>query len=216
MPSRSAPQAAGEVSSACGSATARCGRQADSRSPPHRSGRERPPRARPRRWRPRRPFRSPPYLRAARGRPPAPPGGRRPRARACARARPREPRDRVRPVWSQRWSWTLLSHWPPRWLFGRLRGMGARTHLRPGGPANGGGLWLDQALADRLPGELHPVAHPQLLEDVRAVTLDRLLTDHERLGDPLVAVALGHQLDDLVLARGQRILAQRQVLARAV
>jgi hypothetical protein len=40
-------------------------------------------------------------------------------------------------------------------------------------------LRLDQPVADRVAGELHAVAHLQLLEDVRAVSLDRLLADYQ-------------------------------------
>src|SRR4051812_46541415 len=36
---------------------------------------------------------------------------------------------------------------------------------------------LDEAAADRVTRELDPVAHPELLEDVRAVALDGLLAD---------------------------------------
>src|SRR5436190_24323030 len=50
---------------------------------------------------------------------------------------------------------------------------------------------LDEATADRVPGKVHPVAHAQLLEDVRAVPLDGLLADHKGLGNLLAGVTLG-------------------------
>src|SRR5690349_1654587 len=52
---------------------------------------------------------------------------------------------------------------------------------------------LDEAAADRVAGELHPVAHAELLEDVRAVALDRLLGDEQQLADLLVGVRLGDE-----------------------
>ncbi len=89
-------------------------------------------------------------------------------------------------------SWSSRA-WPPR-------------------PERGWSLRLDQAAPDRVAGELHPVAHAQLVEDVRPVPLDRLLADHERLGDLAAGVALRDELDDLGLARAERIA---HVLARA-
>src|ERR1700746_3595195 len=75
----------------------------------------------------------------------------------------------------------------------RLRSMGRCVYLR----ARVGGLrsGLDEAAPDRVPGRLDPVAHPELLEDVRAVTLDGLPADHERRGDLLAGVPLRDQLD---------------------
>ena len=72
-------------------------------------------------------------------------------------------------------------------------------------------LRLNQAAADRVAGELDTVVHAELAQDVRPVTLDRLLADHQRFGDLLTAIALGDQLDDLLLTGGQRILAQRLI-----
>ena len=48
-------------------------------------------------------------------------------------------------------------------------------------------------------------AHAELGQDVRDVILDGPLGDAERVGDFLVAVAAGHQAQDLGLAIGQRI-----------
>lgn len=62
------------------------------------------------------------------------------------------------------------------------------------------GSGFDQPTADCVAGELHSVVHVELLEDVRAMALDGLDADHQRVGDLLVAVALGDQLDDLLLA----------------
>ena len=72
-------------------------------------------------------------------------------------------------------------------------------------------LRLDEAAADRVARQLDAVVHAELLEDVRAVALDGLLADHQRVGDLPGAVALGDQLDDLLLARGERLLAQRLI-----
>ena len=65
-------------------------------------------------------------------------------------------------------------------------------------------------------GQLDAVAHPELVEDVRAVTLDGLLADHQRLGDLLAGVGLGDQLDDLLFARGERIFRDILAASRAL
>ena len=75
-------------------------------------------------------------------------------------------------------------------------------------------LMARPAAPDRVPGQLDAISHPQLLEDVRAVALDRLLADHQDLGDLLARVALGDQLDHLLLTRGERILRRRLTVAR--
>src|SRR4051812_23043377 len=72
---------------------------------------------------------------------------------------------------------------------------------------------LHEPTPDRVPRQLDAVAHAELLEDVRAVRLDRLLADREDLGDLAVRVALRDELHDLLLARGERVLDER--LARA-
>ena len=64
---------------------------------------------------------------------------------------------------------------------------------------------LDQPAPDRVAGQLHSVAHPELLEDVAAMVLDRLLADDESVGDLVARMPLGHELDDLQLARGERV-----------
>src|SRR3954451_11000157 len=76
-------------------------------------------------------------------------------------------------------------------------------------------LRLDQAAPDRVAHELHPVAHPQLGEDVRAVALDRLLAEHEVGGDLAGRARLGDQLDDLDLAWRQRVVGGRLATAGA-
>src|SRR4051794_17432310 len=77
-------------------------------------------------------------------------------------------------------------------------------------------LGLDEPPADRVPGQLDAVAQAELLEDVRAMALDGLLADRQELGDVAARVALGDELDDLDLARRQRILAQRLARPRAL
>src|SRR5918999_449541 len=44
---------------------------------------------------------------------------------------------------------------------------------------------------------------PELSEDARDVFLDRAQRDHQRVGDPLIRAARGHQLEHLALARRQ-------------
>src|SRR5919202_2569264 len=65
---------------------------------------------------------------------------------------------------------------------------------------------LDEPAADRVARQLDAVAHAELLEDVGPVRLDGLLADRQQLGDLAVRVALGDELDDLLLARGERVL----------
>ena len=60
---------------------------------------------------------------------------------------------------------------------------------------------LDEAAANGVARELDAIVHAELFEHVGAVALDRLLADHELLGDPLVAIPLRDQLDDFGLAR---------------
>ena len=83
-------------------------------------------------------------------------------------------------------------------------------------PTLGARLGLDEPAADRVAGQLDAVAHAELLEDVRPVALDGLLADHERLGDLVAGVPLGDQLDDLELARGQRVRPAAARRARAL
>src|SRR5215217_1544784 len=83
-----------------------------------------------------------------------------------------------------------------------LGAMGSCAHFRGGGDRR---LWLDEAAADGVARQLDAVAHAELLEDVRAVTLDGLLADEQQVGDLLVGVGLGDQLDDLLLARRERV-----------
>src|SRR3954451_6189564 len=75
---------------------------------------------------------------------------------------------------------------------------------------------LHEPTPDRIPRELDAVAHPELLEDVRAVALDRLLADDEHLRDLVVGVRLGDELDDLLLAWRERVARRRLPPARAL
>src|SRR5918999_6237647 len=77
-------------------------------------------------------------------------------------------------------------------------------------------LRLRQAAADGVASQVHPVAHPQLVEDVRAVALDGLVADHQQRCDLPARVALGAQLDDLGLACGQRVLRKLLALRRTL
>src|SRR4051812_39308580 len=67
-------------------------------------------------------------------------------------------------------------------------------------------LRLDEPAADRVAHELHAVAHAELAQQVAAVGLDGLLAEVEDLADLLVRVRLGDQLEDLLLARRERLL----------
>src|SRR6202020_3204203 len=74
---------------------------------------------------------------------------------------------------------------------------------------------LDQAAPDGIARELDASAHLELLEDVGAMTLDRLGADEKDVGDLPAAVALGDQLDHLLLARRERVLAEGKIVIRA-
>src|SRR3954468_2157808 len=67
-------------------------------------------------------------------------------------------------------------------------------------------LGLGQAPADRVADELDPVAHAELAQQVGAVRLDGLLGEMQDLGDLLVRVRLGDQLEHLLLARRERLV----------
>src|SRR4051812_4953624 len=79
-----------------------------------------------------------------------------------------------------------------------------------------GSLRFDQSAPDRVADELDAVAHPELGEDVRAVALDGLLAQHEVGGDLARRAGLGDQLDDLDLARRERVVRRRLAAAGAV
>src|SRR4051794_28488834 len=74
-------------------------------------------------------------------------------------------------------------------------------------------LGLGQPAPDRVAHELDAVAHAELAQQVRPVRLDRLLREVERLGDLLVRVRLGDQLQDLLLARRERLVGAGRVVA---
>src|SRR3954447_23762623 len=72
-------------------------------------------------------------------------------------------------------------------------------------PGPAAGLRRDQSAPDRVAREIHAIAHLELLEDVRAVAIDRLAADYEHARDLVAGVPLGDELDDLDLARRQRV-----------
>src|SRR5262249_52987802 len=72
-------------------------------------------------------------------------------------------------------------------------------------PSNASQLWEDEAAADRVARQLDAIAHPELLEDVLAVPLDRLDADHELRCDLLRGVRLRDQLQHLELAGGEHV-----------
>src|SRR3954453_23926572 len=67
-------------------------------------------------------------------------------------------------------------------------------------------LSLREPSADRVAHQFDPISHPELAQQVRAVRLDGLLGEVQRLGDLLVGEGLGDQLEHLLLARGERLL----------
>src|SRR5215207_7384948 len=75
---------------------------------------------------------------------------------------------------------------------------------------------LDEPAADRVAHELDAIAHPELGENVGAVAFDGLLADHQQLGDLPAGAGLGDQLDDLGLARRQRVLVDVLAAAHAL
>src|SRR4029077_13588632 len=86
----------------------------------------------------------------------------------------------------------------------RSRRLGSRAPARARSPSTGArqhttGSRFDESVPNRIAGQLDAVAHAELLEDVRAVAIDRLLADHQGLGDLPVGIALGHELDDFGL-----------------
>src|SRR3954451_3609742 len=66
-------------------------------------------------------------------------------------------------------------------------------------------LRVDEAAADGVARERDAVAEAELLEDVRSVAFHGLLADREHLPDLTARVAFGDQLDDLGLARRERV-----------
>ena len=87
----------------------------------------------------------------------------------------------------------LVGVWLARCQSRERRAMGPTPHVGAAAdPMLGRGHYLlgfDEAAADRIAGQLDTVAHPELLEHVRAVALDRFFADHELLGDLAVGVA---------------------------
>src|ERR671911_2673419 len=79
--------------------------------------------------------------------------------------------------------------------------MGAHPHTR----GIRYGLRLDEAAPDRIARQLHAVAHTELREDVLAVAVHRTPADAELERDPVARPRLGDQLQDLELARGERV-----------
>src|SRR3954469_21320586 len=64
---------------------------------------------------------------------------------------------------------------------------------------------LGQPTADRVADELDAIAHAELAQQVGPVRLDGLLRQVQDLADLAVGVRLGDQLEDLLLARRQRL-----------
>src|SRR3954454_16899775 len=90
----------------------------------------------------------------------------------------------------------------------RIRAMPPRRDTAPARYSGFG-----ETSPDRIAHQLHAVAHPELAQQVRAVRLDGLRREVQRLGDLLVRVGLGDQLEDLLLARRERLLRAGGVVA---
>src|SRR5581483_4268095 len=93
-------------------------------------------------------------------------------------------------------------------------GAGAGTGRRSGSRSSGlrgqsdlaVGFDEDQPLADRVVDQLGAAANAELTHDVLFMRFHRFRADEQPLGDPLVAVSLGDELQDLALTGGQRRL----------
>src|SRR3954470_6211699 len=93
-------------------------------------------------------------------------------------------------------------------------GAGNRAHPEPrsGSALNSGAQVREHG--EHAPAACRRVVQPQLEEDAAHVALDRLRAEEAQLADAPVGVALGHQPEDLALARGE--LVERPGLTRAV
>src|SRR5438105_15906747 len=95
--------------------------------------------------------------------------------------------------------------------------MGVNAHfLKPTADRSPAGLGLDEAATDRVAGQLDAIVHPELLEGVRAVTLDGLFADHQCLSDLVGRVTFGNQLGHLELPRCQRVCRGSLATARTL
>src|SRR5206468_11957319 len=72
---------------------------------------------------------------------------------------------------------------------------------------------LDQPAADGVADEAGDLVDPQLEHEATAVGLGGLHGDSQHLGDLLRRLALGHQLQNLTLARGERVAGGSALLA---
>jgi hypothetical protein len=73
---------------------------------------------------------------------------------------------------------------------------------------------FDEAAADGVAGQLDPVTHAELVEDVGTVPVDGLDADGEDGGDLLGAVSFGDKFDDLRLAGGEDVVCSRGPVRR--
>jgi hypothetical protein len=77
-----------------------------------------------------------------------------------------------------------------------------------------GALWLSETAANGVARQVHPVAHPECVETVRAVALEGLVADHERsaislLVCPSAICYHGHQEGDRIGSAGSTRLRYR-------
>ncbi len=76
------------------------------------------------------------------------------------------------------------------------------------------GSSFDQSASDRVAGQFDPVMHAQFLQQIRSVSLHRLLADHQFLGDLTRTEPLGDELDHLGLPLGQARRIRAGILER--
>ena len=65
---------------------------------------------------------------------------------------------------------------------------------------------VDEAMMDGVEGEFEAVRNAQLVEDVVQMIFNRLFTDEKLFADLFIAITLGHELHDLLLAVAQQRL----------
>src|SRR5206468_9202725 len=103
------------------------------------------------------------------------------------------------------------------------RAVGAWAGQRPTGVTNRAfGAWAGrrptrltalrhQAAANRAQHQLRRTVQVHFLHDAPAVSLDRMQTQVEPVGDIFIAIALGQELVELALAIGERFVAVRLI-----
>src|SRR6185503_6276142 len=97
----------------------------------------------------------------------------------------------------------VASHTPKTPAAAQMTSVVSASATRVGTPRS---LGFGQSPPDGVADQLDAVAHAELAQQVGPVRLDGLLGQVQDLGDLLVGVRLGDQLEHLLLARGERLL----------